>query len=416
MVSFNLSFLKDIIFYQDNMDPDIFDNKIKELNLTKIISHSGNLTYQIYRYNKSKLEEDNINTLGLVRSIITLNNKIVAFSPPKSISQSTFQSNYEINDSILQEFVDGTMINLFYVDGINDPTLGNWQIATRSSVGGYNFFFFLPETKTTFRDMFIDAYKHSNFNLDDLDTNLSYSFVLQHPMNRIVSKINNPTLYFISAFKIDNSNLIITPIDNKLIIDKFENSNIVFPKTYDTSKFSSYIDIEKTFIDNETNFDNVGIMLFSKDLSQRSKIRNPNYEKVRKLRGNQPKIQFRYLTLRQISQDSVNEFLSFYPEYTDTFNKLNNQVLSFQQKLFKHYINCHIKKHILHKDLPYQFKIHIYHIHNIYLNQLKNKEQFVTIDVIENYLKSLHPAKLMYSINYSNYSNKTNYKQFTEEQ
>ena len=440
MVSYNLSFLKDIIncpvnlepdnlepdnlepdnlepdnIEPDNLEPDNLDDKIKELNLTKFVSHIDNDTYQVYRYNKPRLNEDNISTLGLVRSIVTSNNNILAFSPPKSISLSSFQTDNDIKNCILQQFVDGTMINLFYIKDLGDPILGDWQISTRSSVGGNNFFFFFPETKTTFRDMFIDAYNHSNFDFDKLDTNLCYSFVLQHPMNRIVSKIDTPTLYFINAFEIDNQNLIITPVDNKAILDKFKDSKIMFPKIYDTSTFSSYHDVEKLLIDNVADFDNVGIMLFSQDLSQRCKIRNPNYEKVRLLRGNQPKIQFTYLTLRQTSHDKVREFLHFYPEYKDTFNKLNNQLVTFQQNLFKLYINCHIKKMTLHKDLPYQFKTHIYHIHNIFLTQLRSHRKFVTIDVVEQYMNSLHPAKLMYSINYSNRSTKINDKQNVEE-
>ena len=42
----------------------------------------------------------------------------------------------------------------------------------------------------------------------------------------------------------------------------------------------------------------------------RTKIRNPTYENVRLLRGNQPKLQYRYLMLR--SNQKVSEYLKYY--------------------------------------------------------------------------------------------------------
>ena len=94
MVSYNVSFLKDIIINNNN------NNNIKELHLTKLITNFNNETYEIYRYDKSKLDESNIASLGNVRSIVTHKQKIVAFSPPKSISLSSFESENNIKDTI----------------------------------------------------------------------------------------------------------------------------------------------------------------------------------------------------------------------------------------------------------------------------------------------------------------------------
>ena len=43
----------------------------------------------------------------------------------------------------------------------------------------------------------------------------------------------------------------------------------------------------------------------------RTKFRNPNYEHVKKLRGNNSKLQFQYLTLHK---EMINEYLKYYPE------------------------------------------------------------------------------------------------------
>ena len=44
-----------------------------------------------------------------------------------------------------------------------------------------------------------------------------------------------------------------------------------------------------------TNYNTLGFVLINKVTGERAKIRNPVYEQVRQLRGNQPKLQFQYL-------------------------------------------------------------------------------------------------------------------------
>ena len=52
----------------------------------------------------------------------------------------------------------------------------------------------------------------------------------------------------------------------------------------------------------------------------RTKLRNYNYELVRKLRGNQPKLQFRYLMLHK--EGKIKAYLEYYPEHKDIFLKI----------------------------------------------------------------------------------------------
>ena len=42
----------------------------------------------------------------------------------------------------------------------------------------------------------------NNFNLNTLDKRFSYSFVLQHPMNRIVTPTTMPMIYLIKVYQI----------------------------------------------------------------------------------------------------------------------------------------------------------------------------------------------------------------------
>ena len=59
-----------------------------------------------------------------------------------------------------------------------------------------------------------------------------------------------------------------------------------------------------------TSYHIQGVVIKTDD-GARYKFRNPNYEHVRHLRGNQPKLQYQYLVLRQSGK--VKEYLQYYP-------------------------------------------------------------------------------------------------------
>ena len=97
-------------------------NEQQLLKINKVECRTANnvANYKIIGYNKSLLTSDIISTYGLCRSIIiNKNNKVVAFAPPKSIKYDEFILKYseDDNDIVAEEFVEGTMINVFW-DGL----------------------------------------------------------------------------------------------------------------------------------------------------------------------------------------------------------------------------------------------------------------------------------------------------------
>ena len=42
----------------------------------------------------------------------------------------------------------------------------------------------------------------------------------------------------------------------------------------------------------------------------------------------------------------------------------------------------------------------MFHLHNIYLNELKNEKKHVNFTVVKNYINSMEPARLMHVINF----------------
>ena len=143
----------------------------------------------------------------------------------------------------------------------------------------------------------------------------------------------------------------------------------------------------------------MGIVIKNKETNQRTKIRNPIYEEVRHLKGNQSKMQYQYLSLR--NSGKLPEYLKFYPEVKPDFSVYRDQVHLFTNTLHQNYISCYIKKEKPLKEYSPQYKTHMFKIHEIFLNELREKKLFVTNTVVINYVNKLHPSQLMHSLNYN---------------
>ena len=149
------------------------DNSITNiLKLNKVECRTSNNTpYKVIRYDKNFLSSDLINSYGLCRSVIVNNNnKVVGFAPPKSVSSEEFIRKYNESDNrvVAEEFIEGTMINVFWDDSIG--LTGGWEIATRNTVGATSSFYKGPRAKT-FRDMFLEAASECKLDISQLDKN-----------------------------------------------------------------------------------------------------------------------------------------------------------------------------------------------------------------------------------------------------
>ena len=371
------------------------------LKLNKIeFKTANNLNYKIIKYDKSILNNDLINSYGLCRSVIVnCDNYVVGFAPPKSLKPDTFFKMYpkKTLEIVAEEFVEGTMINVFFDTKIG--LTGGWEIATKSRVGAKTSFFKCKEGKN-FRELFLEAALKNNLVLENLNKNFCYSFVLQHPENRIVAPIKEPQLYLVAIYFIDNSDKSNIRV-HKQDMSKIKESNwvgatIKFPEIYEWNEYS---DLINKYASMNTSYEKVGFVLYNKKTGERTKVRNPTYEEVRQLRGNQPKLQFQYLTLRK--QGNVNKFLKFYPENKNELSMFRDQIHLFTNTLYENYVSCYIKKEKSLKDFTQQYKTHMYNIHQIYWNELRDQKKNISLITVINYVNNLEPTLLMFSLNYN---------------
>ena len=378
-----------------------FDNTSNILKINKIKSKISNAIYSVIRYNKQLLTSDLISSYGLFRSVIlNSQNKVVSFAPPKSISAENFIKKYPDNDNnsciLAEEFIEGTMINVFWDSslGIN----GGWEISTRNTPGATCSFFKNYKNKS-FRDMFLEATIANNLDINYLNKLYCYSFVLQHPENRIVIPFKQPQLYLVAIYSIEyiEKNIFVNVFDHYTYKDYFHANNITIklPEIYQFNKYSELIE---KYASMNTSYNIVGVVLYNKYTNERTKIRNPVYEQVRYLRGNQPKLQYQYLSLRK--EGKVKDFLKFYPENKKQFSEFRDQLHLFTNTLFNNYKSCYVKKEKPLCEFTEQYKTHMYNIHQIYLNTLREENLFVNNSIVQKYVNDMQTALLMYSLNF----------------
>ena len=357
--------------------------------------------YTVIKYDKQKLTSDLIHTVGLFRSVVlNSTHEVVSFSPPKSISYKEFIEKYPKKDKniVIEEFIEGTMINVFWNKNMNQS--GEWVISTRSNVGAQTSFYKSTNSKT-FSTMFFEALNEINFKLEQLNPLYCYSFVLQHPENRIVKKFDKPELYLIKMYYIDNSNKDEVKLFSVNMLDVRKNklySNIKFPQIYECNTYSDieFNDNLDVYLNVPNFYARVGVVLYNIVTDERTKVRNPAYEYVRKLRGNQPKLQYHYLCLRH--QNKVSEFLKYFTEYKNTFFKFQKQIHEFTNILYRNYVSCYIKKEKPLIEFESEYRTNMYNIHQKYRTELKDKKLSINKQIVIEYVNNLHPSILMHNL------------------
>jgi hypothetical protein len=396
------------MFYLTNVSEDIGDliknidseeskNKLESLKLTNKKWHSNNQIYNILKYDHSILLNELREKTGLIRSVIVNNEgEIVSFSPPKSILFSIFIECYTFEECIAEAFIEGTMINLFFDKNQGDE--GEWEIATRSTVGGKISYFIKPDKNEnhTFRSMFLEICNHVNLEFDMLNKDYCYSFVIQHPDNRIVSIIKEMTLYLVRVYDINNETLKIEEKNKNDFVDLLSKTEVQFPERYEMNSFN---EIVKKYASMNTHFETMGVIFYHPKTGQRAKLRNPNYEDVKLLRGNQPKLQYTYLALR--NEGKVKDYLKFYPESKKAFSKFREQIHRYTRVLHLNYMDCYVKKNQPLIEYPYQFRQHMYTLHHThYLEDLREKKESITYGFVISYINALPSSQLMFTLNY----------------
>jgi hypothetical protein len=354
--------------------------------------------------------------------------------------------------------VEGIMVNLFY-----DERIQSWEISTKGSVGGNCWFYRTEQDNkskhTTFREMFFDVFRITTSNgnrmslndiafLECLPKHYSYSFVLQHPSNHIVLQIHEPKLYLVALYEIYGNRVVCIPPFIYEGWDLFLNIRgiIDFPTRYigasrstaqqgvgerlnSVTSVKEFDNNDNTNLDKswsqlissqcsiQSRYDKVGIMITNMETGERVSVKNPVYEDVKKMRGNHPNLQYQYLCLLRIGK--INDFLTYFPMYKQSYHNFCNQYNDFITNIHKSYVSQYIHKN---KMVPVskKYQVHIWRIHHqIYLPSLTNSfasvpkatelsrsppnqlsKRIITRHVVKKYIDEMEPSSILYYLFY----------------
>ncbi len=289
------------------------------------------LPYTLVKYPMDKKHEP---TYASYRSRIYKDRQLVCSAPSKSIPFEEFKTLYPFDTCVVEEFVEGVMINMFYDDG--------WKIATRSTVGAECTF----DSERTFASLFQDC----EVPYEQMNINCYYSFVLQHPEHTIINPVSKPTLYCVSVFGDHLSNILPPP--------RFT--------------FSSYEEAIQKAQEGQWK----GLVL--KCNGVRTKIRNNRHMELEALKLNMP-FKERYFAMR--GKPSYQTYLENFQDKEKGI-ELEKRFQATCQVLYQAYRDCFIYKLQSAKEHP--FKSALYDLHGIYLQELypramyrKRVEQYV---------------------------------------
>ncbi len=354
-------------FINDNND---YLSEFRKFNL--IVKTYSVLNLAIITYKRNN-EYDFINNpmfkwcRGAV--INTKTHKIVSLPPPKCYEKYDFSTipDYNYDNSILQPLIDGTMINMFYH---NDE----WMISTRGFIGAKNRW-----DNISFKKMFDESKK--NLNENELNKKHSYSFVLHHKDNRIISKIVENNIILVDEYSFeDDIPQQVVPKDYESITC-IQNNNLQV--LYDSKN--------KSF-----NFQFKGFTLKNKNNNHRVNIINSEYMNAfnikQKSNFNNKLLSFIYLR----NNNLLKSYLSYFDDDNQLFDNYRNMIYIMKNELHECYINHFIRKTISTKDVPYQLKPLIFSLHKIYLN---NKIK-ITNNIVNEFIYNMPEKKLCFVLNY----------------
>ena len=363
-------------------------------NTQQETTEGSSTNYKIYKlvnYNQEKMTLPMIGTAGILKSLLFTNeNKLISFSPPKSQPYEVFSDMFvNIQELQVEEFVDGTMISLFWDEQIN-----GWDIMTRRKIGANNFYYTytLNDKQPTFRSMFYHAVEHCNLDIDALDKSHIYSFVLRHPDNRIITKTSTPQLYLIEVYSIENTvdqdslSYDINVVNRSNVIDTsaFKNSSVKTPQQF---SFDTYIDM-MTSLDSFDKDQSIpkGYILRDIETGTRSRLLCKTYMQIMThMKCNFSDMRYMYLNLR--SEKLTSKYLEYFPEHKQLFNYYHNWLCDYTHYLFAMYIECYMKKTKPLNTYPSNVRTHMFSIHKIY-NE-RNKEKSIDMKDVMTYVNNM---------------------------
>ena len=289
------------------------------------------------------------------RSVVwnTRSNRPVCAGPPHG-HKFTTEGLTGLTTFVAEDFVDGVMLNMFW-----DGAKNSWRIASRSQMDAMNTFY----SKKPFAMLFFEAIAAQNLNLDELNRDYTYSWVLQHPEERVVTSTpyGMPRLRLVemARFQEDGSQCVVRE-----------------PATFLTARFretlperhelASLEDVKERVVAWGRRFGAQwqGLVLKNTgagELPARWKLRTDQYDAARELRGSVAKLPF--IWLERWSNNQITQYLRLYPEEAHAANAVIDGFKACTQEAYDLYQKVYRERAFPLKEAPQKYRKLLWDIH-----------------------------------------------------
>lgn len=314
-------------------------------------------------------------------------NKLVCMSQNKFIHINKDSSQVEQIESLKSRYSrfrmeyceDGTVIRLYHYNG-------QWYTATTRCIDARKSYW---SSDKTFDDMFWEIFNASSYDISNLDTNYTYSFILIHKENRIVVNHKYNNLIYINRIhneikEEDFTNYFYNQDPRRCIrrTKQIENMSINYP--LDDYYLSDKRGVILKFLDQETN----SWKLYQYDFN--------SYTQIKEVRGNVPLIRMRYLELLT-DPEKLQVLESNYPEHAMTFSMIKHCM----NKLYREVHNLYYQSHIKH-NVTVEESHKLYRTLKQLHGQYKKQGTIITIEEVIKKVNSLDKNVIKTLIGWNN--------------
>jgi hypothetical protein len=260
------------------------------------------------------------------------------------------------------------MINAFLKDG-------QVRLTTRSKIDATGTFYSARSFQSLLMDTGMTLDKIKEYLTDS--QSLFVSFLLQHPEHKLVSRITEPKAIIIHNGSVESDGSVIFRDCVEPLLKPMNVPLDLWAKTLAEQK----------------GWQHQGIVV--KDgQGARYRIRSSAYTMVRTLRGDSPRLDVRFLKLRQ--QRLLDTYLFYYPEEKELMDQLETLLRVLTQQLYSFYVCTHIKHSIKFADLPAHLKTHVYALHSYFLGNLKAQGFFIRKQEVVQYVNNLPIPRVLH--------------------
>lgn len=282
----------------------------------------------VITYNKEKSNMAHPN-VEYFRSVIwdLRKNRPVCVTPPRGRKFADLEAEGGPEAFLVEDFVDGVMINMFH-------HAGTWRLATRSRLDADGNFY----GKRPFSELFWETFGNAGLKTEDFDTAHCYSWVLQHPEERVVvaPPYGIAKIVPVEAFTIaeDGSVTVRSGADLAAVLPTRAKTLVL-----EEHKLAKVGDVKARVEAWGRRFGGQWQGLVVKHDGKRWKLRSSQYDAARQLRGNQANRTYRWL---ELWGKKLEDYLRLFPEERAdaevaiaTFKACTQELYDLYQKVYR---------------------------------------------------------------------------------